>query len=79
MAFTNWAAELTRFRDALANQPKDQLLMSSYTDGHGQAVNLKSLDEIQRYEKFLERNVAQESASGSRRTISFAVGYGERR
>ena len=79
MAFTTWAAELARYKDAISQTPKERLLQSGYTDGQGHTVNYKTFQDISNYEKFLERQAQRESNSGNRRTITFAVGYGERR
>lgn len=76
--FTTWAAELARFKDALASQGKDMLLKAGYTDGSGQTVTFKRYEDLQSQFKFLEERAATEANSGGRRRFQLQVGYGGR-
>lgn len=79
MAFTTWAAELTRLKDAIAAQGMDKLLQAGYTNASGQTYTFKRYEDIQSQIKFLEQRVSTESnASGGRRRFSLQVGYGGR-
>lgn len=78
MAFTTWAAELQRFKDALANQPTDMLLKAGYSKGDGQNVTFKRYEDIQLHLKYLEQKATAESNSGGRRRMLLPIGYGGR-
>ena len=77
-AFTTWAAELQRFKDAVASRDSESLLQSGYTNSQGQSVTFSGLDAIQRHIEFLEGKASQESNSGGRRSGFFTCGYRSR-
>jgi len=79
MGFTTWAAELTRFKDALANQPSDMMLKAGFTKGDGQTVTFKRYEDIHIHLKYLEQKAAIESnGGGGVRRMLLPIGYGGR-
>ena len=75
MAFTTWAAELQRFRDAVASQDEDSILKKSITDSRGNRVEFKSFQDIQAHLRSLEELAATESNTGGKRTGFITAGY----
>jgi len=74
LAFTTWAAEVTRLKNALASQSGETLLQKGYTDPKGKSVTFRSLDEVRYYLKFLEQKASEESSGGKRSRIA-SMGY----
>lgn len=77
MAFTTWAAELARFKDALANQSTDTLLKLGWTRADGQSHTFRKYKDIMDYLKFLEDEALKES-QGGKRSRPFSFGYSGR-
>lgn len=76
--FTSWAAELTRFKNALATMTTSQMVQAGYTDGNGQTVTFKRYQDLIEYGDYLERQAGLEanSQTGGRRSTMVPLGYG---
>jgi len=73
--FTTWAAELQRFKNAIASTPQSELLKAGYSDGRGQLITFRRLSDIQNHISFLEEKAAAEANPGGKRTPFFLSGY----
>lgn len=78
MAFVSWAAEYTRFKNALSAMSTGDIIRAGWTDGQGQTVTFKRLADLVSYENFLKSRMDEESNSSGRRTTPFSFGWGGR-
>lgn len=75
MAFSTWAVELQRFKDAINAVPISQLLKAGYSDAKGQLITFRRFADIEAHVEYLERRVLEESRPGGRRSGFISSGY----
>jgi hypothetical protein len=74
MAFTTWAAELTRFKDALANRSVDAFWISSSENMREMRTTYTKLGNITDFISWLESKASEESLGLSAGEIPCATG-----
>ena len=79
MAFTTYAAELIRFKDAVNNLGPNELMLKRYEDPNGVEKEFKSLTDIRTWIKYLEEQAALEANTGAiKKTRMTGMGYAGR-
>lgn len=71
MAFTSWAAELTRWKNALANRNTDAFFIMSTENQSEMRTVYTRLDNIEKFTEWLEHKAAMEAMAQEE------GGYGE--
>lgn len=61
MPFTTWAAELARWKDALADRNVEAFFVSSTENSREMKVNYTRLENLQKFTEWLENKAANES------------------
>ena len=76
MAFTSWAQELADFKNAIANMTASQLIQRGYTNGNGETVTFRTLEDMDSHLERLQTLATAEANEGGRRRTMFVVGNG---
>ena len=79
MAFTSWAAELTRWKDAIANRSTDAFWVMSTENSREMRTTYTKLQNIQDFTEWLEMKAAMEAedATFGSGSILLSVGGSE--
>ena len=78
MAFISWSDELSKFKEAFASRGAEAMMKSGWTDGRGQSVTFRRLDDVQNHLSWLEARADQEANASVRGRNIFQAGYGGR-
>lgn len=74
MAFTTWADELARAKDAVANRKWDQYFMSSVENSREMRTTYTQLGNVMQFIQWLEVKASEESSGSPPGSLFFSIG-----
>jgi hypothetical protein len=74
MAFTTWAAELARFKNAMAERTLDSFWLASTENSKQMRTTYTLLGNITAFEDWLEQKAAEEAAGEQRGVLNTCIG-----